>query len=124
MAGGSGMAPIRSILFDMCDKGNERRAHYFFGARARRDLFLVDEMRGFEKKLPGFTFVPSLSCPDPEDSWDGAAGWNTEVFNRMLGRCENAEAYLCGSPGMIESCIEVLTAKGVPEELIYYDKFA
>ena len=124
MAGGSGMAPIRSILFDMAEKGNERRAHYFFGARTQRDLFLVDEMREFETKLPGFTFVPAISCPDSDDSCDSETGRNTEVFNRMLGRCENTEAYLCGSPGMIESSIEVLTAKGVPEELIYYDKFA
>ena len=37
---------------------------------------------------------------------------------------DNLEAYLCGSPGMIDACVAVLTKKGVPEELIYYDKFA
>ena len=36
---------------------------------------------------------------------------------------ENTEAYLCGSPGMIDACIKVLVAKGVPEEKIYYDNF-
>jgi Na+-transporting NADH:ubiquinone oxidoreductase subunit F len=33
------------------------------------------------------------------------------------------EAYLCGSPPMIDSVIEILKDKGIPEELIYYDKF-
>lgn len=36
---------------------------------------------------------------------------------------DNTEAYLCGSPGMIDACVKVLTDKGVPEALIYYDKF-
>jgi len=34
------------------------------------------------------------------------------------------EAYLCGSPGMINACISVLMEGGMPEEKIYYDKFA
>jgi Na+-transporting NADH:ubiquinone oxidoreductase subunit F len=37
-AGGSGMAPIKSILLDMVDKGIDRKTMYFFGARSKRDL--------------------------------------------------------------------------------------
>jgi Na+-transporting NADH:ubiquinone oxidoreductase subunit F len=33
-------------------------------------------------------------------------------------------AYLCGSPGMIDASIKVFKAKGLPDELIFYDKFA
>jgi Na+-transporting NADH:ubiquinone oxidoreductase subunit F len=33
------------------------------------------------------------------------------------------EAYLCGNPPMINACLKVLKAKGIPEELIYYDRF-
>jgi Na+-transporting NADH:ubiquinone oxidoreductase subunit F len=34
------------------------------------------------------------------------------------------EAYLCGSPGMIDACVKVLTGKGMPEDRVYYDKFS
>ena len=34
VAGGSGMAPIKSMLLDMAEKGSTRKATYFFGARA------------------------------------------------------------------------------------------
>ncbi|MCX7028838.1 MAG: 2Fe-2S iron-sulfur cluster binding domain-containing protein, partial [Spirochaetes bacterium] len=67
VAGGSGMAPVKSMLLDMAEKGSTRKATYFFGARAVRDLFLVDEMRALEKRLPHFRFVPALSSPLPED---------------------------------------------------------
>ena len=124
IAGGSGMAPIKSILLDMVEKGIDRKATYFFGAVSKRDLFLVDEMRELEKKLPKFRYVPALSGPKPEDQWDGETGLITEVLDRRLNGGDNVEAYLCGSPGMIDASIKVLSAKGVPDELIYYDKFA
>ncbi len=123
IAGGSGMAPIRSILMGMAKEGNSRRARYFFGARSKQDLFLTEEMKKLEEELPGFKFIPALSQPLPEDNWDGETGLITDVVARHMETGDNTEAYLCGSPGMIDACIKVLTGKGVPEDLIYYDKF-
>ncbi len=124
IAGGSGMAPIKAILLDMAEKQVARRARYFFGARSKRDLFLLEEMRELEKKLPNFRFLPALSEPEAQDNWDGETGLITDVLDRNLDSGDNLEAYLCGSPGMIDACVRVLTANGVPEDLIYYDKFA
>jgi Na+-transporting NADH:ubiquinone oxidoreductase subunit F len=123
IAGGSGMAPIKSILLDMAEKGINRRTRYFFGARSKRDLFLLDEMKELEERLPNFRFIPALSAPEPEDNWDGETGLITDVVAKHMESSDNTEAYLCGSPGMIDACVKVLTDKGVPEELIYYDKF-
>ncbi|HDS02992.1 MAG TPA: 2Fe-2S iron-sulfur cluster binding domain-containing protein [Firmicutes bacterium] len=124
IAGGSGNAPIKSILMDMAEKNIKRKTVYFFGARTSKDLFLQEEMRVFEEKLADFTYIPALSDPVDEDKWEGETGLITDVIDRRLDMGEETEAYLCGSPGMIAACIKVLTAKGIPEELIYYDKFA
>ncbi len=123
IAGGSGMAPIKSILLDMAEKGIDRRTRYFFGARGKKDLFLLEEMKELEDKLPNFTFIPALSAPEPEDNWEGETGIITDVVAKHMESGDNTEAYLCGSPGMIDACVKVLSDKGVPEELIYYDKF-
>jgi Na+-transporting NADH:ubiquinone oxidoreductase subunit F len=124
IAGGSGMAPIKSILYDMREKESKRKARYFFGARAVRDLFLVEEMKELEKDLENFSFIPALSEPEEKDNWTGEKGLITEVLDRNLDSGGNVEAYLCGSPGMIDASIKTLTKNGIPEELIYYDKFA
>jgi Na+-transporting NADH:ubiquinone oxidoreductase subunit F len=124
IAGGSGMAPIKAMLHDMAKTRNPRRTRYFFGARAVRDLFLVDEMKALETVLPDFKFIPALSAPAPGDRWDGETGLITEVVDRHLENGENTEAYLCGSPLMIDACIEALRKKGIPDSLIYYDKFS
>jgi len=124
IAGGSGMAPIKAILHDMLDNGINRKVEYFFGAVTKRDIFLVEEMRELEGKLPDFKFFPALSAPLPEDDWDGETGLITDVLDRHLESGEELEAYLCGSPGMIDACIAVLSKRGIPDELIYFDKFA
>lgn len=124
IAGGSGNAPIKSILLDMAEKGNNRNVSYFYGARTRKDLVLPDEMAAISEKLPNYKYIPVLSEPAADDNWDGKTGFVTDAVAEALTNGENVEAYLCGSPGMIDACIKVLTSKGVPEELIYYDKFA
>jgi Na+-transporting NADH:ubiquinone oxidoreductase subunit F len=124
IAGGSGMAPVKSILAHMVNTKSARRVRYFFGARTVQDLFLLDEMRELESVLPDFKFIPALSDPNPEDNWLGETGLITEIVARHAGDLSDQEAYLCGSPFMIDACIKVLTEKGMPEEQIYYDKFA
>jgi Na+-transporting NADH:ubiquinone oxidoreductase subunit F len=123
IAGGSGNAPIKSIMMDMAEKGNSRKLSYFYGAQGKKDLVLPDEMAEIAAKLPNGSYVPVLSNADEGDNWEGETGFVTDAVARYLETGENVEAYLCGSPGMIDACIKVLTGKGVPEELIYYDKF-
>ncbi len=75
--------------------------------------------------LPAIATEPSLEDWNiSRHEWTGEVGLITEVLDQHLESGDNMEAYLCGSPGMIDACIRVLTAKGVPEELIFYDKFA
>ncbi len=124
IAGGSGMAPIISMLRDMREKDNCRRVVFFFGALTRSDLFYVDELRQLEKERQWFRFVPALSNEPPDSGWEGERGLITEVIARCLPDTAEYEAYLCGSPGMIDASVKVLTARGIAESRIFYDKFA
>lgn len=123
VAGGSGMAPMKSILARLSEQGSTRRIRYYFGARTTRDLFLMDEMGALEKTLPNFKFIPALSAPEPDGGWSGEVGRITEVMDRQVASVENAEAYLCGSPGLIDASVAVLRKKGMPPERIFYDNF-
>jgi Na+-transporting NADH:ubiquinone oxidoreductase subunit F len=124
IAGGSGMAPVWSILQDIREKKMMRPVCFFFGALTQKDLFLTEQLYGFEKELPDFKFIPALSNEPPESSWQGERGLITDVVARHMPDCRNHEAYLCGSPGMINACIKVLANRGMPEKNIFYDKFA
>lgn len=123
IAGGSGMAPILSLLRDMAQRNHSRAVTYFYGARTRRDLFLLDELHGFEQQLPYFRFVPALSEPQADDAWSGETGLITEVVKRLVADGKNREAYMCGPTVMIDAAIVTLQRLGMDEKDIFYDKF-
>jgi len=129
VAGGSGMAPFKSILYDMYENGDtDRDVWYFFGARTEKDMFYIDELYELDSKWERFHFIPALSEPQGEGTWKGEKGIITDVLDsylkRKVGPDVEKEGYLCGSPGMINACNNVLTDNGIPIEKIYYDKFA
>jgi Na+-transporting NADH:ubiquinone oxidoreductase subunit F len=130
VAGGSGMAPFKSMLNHMAQTGQwtNREIWYFFGARSKRDMFYLDEMADLAARFPNFHFIPALSEPKPEDDWTGPVGLITNVldsyFKEKIGKDKPMEGYLCGSPGMIDACVKVMTANGIGQDKIYFDKFA
>jgi propane monooxygenase reductase component len=124
IGGGSGMAPLWSLLNDMAERGIKRRATYYYGARTRKDLFYLDRLKQLAERLPGFRFVPALSMATAEDNWDGETGFITEVLDRDLKTGQrHTQAYLCGPPPMIDAAIPVLVRKGISEDRIFFDKF-
>jgi Na+-transporting NADH:ubiquinone oxidoreductase subunit F len=123
IAGGSGMAPIKCILHQMKNTENKRKATYYFGANQPRDLFLLDSMKEFENNLPDFKFVPVVAQPENDNPGKYEKGLVTDAVRRGLKNASESEAYLCGSPGMIEAAIKVLRELGMDETNIFYDKF-
>ncbi|GAC1392318.1 MAG: 2Fe-2S iron-sulfur cluster binding domain-containing protein [Ktedonobacteraceae bacterium] len=124
IGGGSGMAPLWSLLNDMAERGINRKATYFYGARTQKDLFYLDRLQQLEGQLPGFRFIPALSMATAEDAWEGETGLITEVLERNLEADQGkTQAYLCGPPPMIDAAIPVLVRKGISEDRIFFDKF-
>jgi len=123
VGGGAGMAPILALLRSMVERGLERKATYFYGARTKRDLCFESELRDLEEKLPNFRYLPALSEPSDDDDWDGETGLITDVVKRHASNLTGAHAYVCGPPPMVEAAVPLLAALGVEEKRIYYDKF-
>jgi propane monooxygenase reductase subunit len=119
VGGGAGMAPILALLRSMAERGINRKAVFYYGARTRKDLCFEDELRALEVALPNFTYVPALS----EEEWEGETGLITDVVKRHEENLKGAHAYVCGPPPMVEAAMAVLTRLGVAEKQIYYDKF-
>ena len=123
VGGGAGMAPILALLRAMAEKGTERPAVFYYGARGPRDLFVLEELADLEQRLPNFRFVAALSdCPEDEE-WEGERGLITDVVIRSEKELGEVDAYLCGPPPMVDAALAALDQGGVPESRIYYDKF-
>lgn len=123
IAGGSGLAPIRSLVYEVIEKGLPHKMRFFFGANTLKDLYYMEEFEQIQKDYPQFTFIPCLAFPKPEDNWTGDTGFVTVALDNQVDSGESKEAYLCGSPGMLDACIKVLKTKGFTDQTIFYDKF-
>jgi Na+-transporting NADH:ubiquinone oxidoreductase subunit F len=124
VAGGSGKAPIKSMVEFLKEKQSTRRMVYLFGAQTKKDLYYTELFEQYEKELENFTYVPVLSKPTEECNWEGKCGYIPPFFPEYIKDPKNTEAYLCGSPGMIAAVTKGLKENGVPENKIYYDSFA
>lgn len=123
VAAGTGVAPILSILNYMQSMNIQRKARFYFGARTPEDLFMLDHFKELEETLYDFKFIPCLSRVEEDSDWEGFRGRVNKAIDEMISDGENKEGYLCGSEAMIDSVVESLLKKGIPEELIYFDKF-
>lgn len=119
----TGLAPLMSILLYMRDENINRKVTLYFGSRTRSDLYMMDELEQLEKDLPNFTLRTCLSRPTKACQWNGDEGRVTDLLKKYLAETGDREAYLCGSPPMIDSVIPILKERGIPDDLIYYDKF-
>ncbi|GAA1205801.1 NADH:ubiquinone reductase (Na(+)-transporting) subunit F [Prauserella alba] len=122
VGGGAGMAPILSLLRSMAERGIDRPATFYYGARTERDLCFEDELRELETRLPRFRYVPALS-DSAGGEWTGAAGLITDVVRTAEADLSGVDAYVCGPPPMVEAAVELLPALGVDEKRVFYDKF-
>jgi NAD(P)H-flavin reductase/ferredoxin len=126
VAGGSGLAPLLSILDDARKNRIRRPCVLLFGARTQADLYMLDAIKNLgDTWLEKFNFVPVLSHEPEGSDWTGARGLVTEFIAKAAEGFEwkQAEAYMCGPPPMIDAAITKLTDAGVSIDDIHYDKF-
>lgn len=121
VGGGSGMAPLLSILRDMADRGIDREVTFFFGARSQADLYGFGDIAEVAKRLAKFEFVPVLSHSWPTD-WTGGTGLVTDAVAERFSSLAH-DAYLCGPPPMIDAATKLLLDRGSRRRNIYFDAF-
>jgi Na+-transporting NADH:ubiquinone oxidoreductase subunit F len=121
VAGGVGLAPMKSIIAWWKDHGLERELDLYYGSRSLEDLYDHETFESLAAENPRFHYRPALTESAP--GWQGETGFIHMVLDRRIADGTGLEAYLCGPPLMIDAVIEVLRKKSVPGERIFYDKF-
>jgi len=110
VAGGTGFAPVKSLLDDLVKKRLERPVTLIWGARNRGGLYLMAAVQRWCKLLPGFKFIAAV-----EDGGDAQAlgAFHGRVDDAVRARCAalaGYEVYCCGAPAMVaavrKACVQ------------------
>lgn len=123
VAGGSGMAPIRSLLKDIFEHDLPYKIRYFFTVSEVRDQFYLEELRALEEKHDNFTYIPIVSRSVEGDGWTGEKRKIVQILKDDIDGPEGREAYMCGSPGMLGACKAALMDIGFKDDQIFFDEF-
>jgi len=123
VAGGTGLGPIKAILEEAVYENIEREFHLFWGARARRDLYLHDKIKQWAGQHANLTYTPVLSEPLAHDQWPGETGWVHESVLKTFANLSEVEVYASGPPPMIEASCTAFTNHGLPTERFFFDSF-
>jgi NAD(P)H-flavin reductase len=119
IAAGVGIAPIRSLLFDLYESGYDAPVILFYGFRFQLDFLFKEELLAVQTKYSLSTLVPVISKPDGEKGLE--VGRVTDVLLKYITSPENKAAYICGSLPMVQDVIAVLEKIGMTKDHIKTD---
>jgi CDP-4-dehydro-6-deoxyglucose reductase, E3 len=121
VGGGTGLAPLKSILRHVLETGLPRRMTLYWGVREERDLYAHAFLEEAARADARLRYAPVLSEPSP--AWGGRRGFVHEAVLAEVEGLEHHEIYASGPPRMIEAVRRDFTARGVAESAISFDSF-
>lgn len=117
IAGGIGLAPLRSVINYVLDN----RADYgsvdiLYGSRSADDLVKLQEIQDVWTQAPD-THV-YLTIDRPQDGWDGHVGF-VPSYLKEVGFDVDKTVLVCGPPIMIKFVLQGLQELGFSKEQVY-----
>ena len=120
-AAGTGVSPIRAILYAHLDRNPEADATLLLGARSASDLLFHDEFRALADRHPGLRLLPTVSGSEPD--WPGLRGRVTAHMAEALQGRTGLDAYFCGPPPMVADLRERLARAGIPDSRQCFERY-
>ncbi len=123
VAGGTGLATMRSLIEELMGRANPPGVQLFYGARDSADLYDLPLLRRLTNQYPWLTVVPvAESVPGTAGTRDAEVGTLADVVTRC-GAWADREIFVAGSPAMIRGTVSRMLVAGTPLDHVHYDPF-
>jgi CDP-4-dehydro-6-deoxyglucose reductase len=122
LAGGTGFAPVKSVIEDAIRKGVRRPMRLYFGARTPELLYMNELCERWAREVPDFAYVPVVSDAVPE--WTGRSGLVHQAVLEDLSDLSGYQVYACGAPPMIAAARAEFEGSGLDPAAFFCDAFS
>lgn len=122
VTGGTGIAPICSMLERLSFLDSKKEISLYFGVRDREGFFYGEKLRQFMDKLENFELNFCFSREKFKDKY-AKFGRVTHILKEELLNINNLDAYICGGQQLILDVKSMLLEKGFNQSAIYFEKF-
>jgi CDP-4-dehydro-6-deoxyglucose reductase, E3 len=123
IAGGTGFAPLNSMLRHILEKGAQRDVHLYWGARNVQDLYEEPLVLEWVRRHPHLKFTAVLSEATQADAPHRRLGWVHEVVLQDYPRLEGFDVYAAGPPALIEAIRTNFPSRGLSDDRLHFDSF-
>jgi len=123
LAGGTGLAPMKSIITSVLAGGLAPKVYLYHGDREVLDLYDFEYFRDLESADDRFVFRPAVSRGVQSDGWEGRIGRVTDLVAEDFASCKGMSALVCGSPGFVDSAAKSLKRRRMAPRLIIREEF-
>jgi NAD(P)H-flavin reductase len=123
VAGGTGFAPIKSILDHIVRQKLQRTVHLYWGARTQDGIYAADVLVRWAQQSPGWVIHPLLSNATDVSAWTGRVGFVHEAVRADFKDLSDWDVYACGGMPMVTALREVCSKLGLSDENFYSDAF-
>jgi NAD(P)-dependent dehydrogenase (short-subunit alcohol dehydrogenase family)/ferredoxin-NADP reductase/ferredoxin len=121
LAGGTGLAPILSILRTLAASGSERPVHLLYGATTDDDVVELDTIAALAAAIPNLTWD---HCVADEGTTARNQGYVTALVEPEHLHDGTAAVYLCGPPAMVDAVRGHFAERGLRAAGFHYERFA
>ena len=123
IAGGTGFAPIKSIIEKLIEDGDTRPIELYWGARAKADLYRADLAEKWAFQYEHINYIPVLSEAIAEDAWQGRTGYVHQAVADDHSDLASYDVYMAGPPVMINAAKKLFSEQGLPVDQLFSDSF-
>ncbi|MCE1117320.1 MULTISPECIES: FAD-binding oxidoreductase [Pseudomonas] len=117
LAGGSGVAPARSILLDILARDLPQRLQLIHVNSHLDDVIYAEQLRALAARHPQFTLTEVISRPPA--GYSGHSGrLNVDLLREQLGAVGDKMFYICGPTPFNDNCVALLSELGVARRRI------
>ena len=123
MGGGTGFAPLKSMIENLIETGDKREIHLYWGARDSAELYLDELPSGWSSEHGHIHYRRALSEPSGQGELEAFDGFVHEAVIEEHPDLSEFDVYMSGPPAMIEAAKEAFMEHGLPEDRLFYDSF-
>ncbi len=125
VAGGTGVAPMLSMLRQMSEFQETHDTRLYFGLNTEEEIFAMSELDELAASLPNLSVEVCIWRPGPD--WQGFSGSPVDALREDLvsdlAKGTVPEVYLCGPPGMVNAALATIDEVGLPYENVFSERF-
>ena len=122
VAGGTGLAPILSIVRGAIAANMDNPIHLYFGVRSPQDIYRLDQLKALQTLHPALKLNVIVTTDDGGTS-GRRTGLITEAIAEDIPEFQGWRAYVCGAPPMVEATAALLRQRHMDEKHIHADAF-